>query len=388
MRILMIAPTPFMADRGCHTQIYLEIKALQAKGHEVVLCTYGLGRDLPDVTTVRCFNFPWYKKLSAGPSRTKILLLPLLLVTTLRTLWRFRPDVVHAHLHEGAVIARICRIFFRKPLYVFDLQGSLTKECVQHRFVSEGSSGYKSLHRLEKSIAGWFPIVTQSDTMVNEARELGVSPDRIFNVKDGVDTDLFHPQPPHQATAAKLGIRSDAPCVVYVGLLETYQGVDVMLEAFAKVSRAKHDTQFLIIGYPNIERYVERAADLGLTRTCFAGRVDYAELSKYLSLGSIAVAPKIAQTEGDGKIYNYMAMGLATVAFDRHVAREILADAGVYATFGDPEALADRILGLLDDPTEVKRLGVLARQRAVSMLSYLQVGERLLEVYQAQGGQR
>lgn len=76
MRILMIAPTPFFADRGCHTQIYEEIKALQALGHVIVLCTYGLGQEMPQVKTVRSFVFPWYKKLSAGPSYTKFFFYP------------------------------------------------------------------------------------------------------------------------------------------------------------------------------------------------------------------------------------------------------------------------------------------------------------------------
>ena len=72
MKIVMIAPTPFFADRGCHTRIYGEIRGLQAMGHRVILVTYGLGRDMPGAETVRCFNFPWYRKLSAGPSVWKI----------------------------------------------------------------------------------------------------------------------------------------------------------------------------------------------------------------------------------------------------------------------------------------------------------------------------
>ena len=49
----MIAPTPFFADRGCHTQIYEEIKALQGLGHKIILCTYGLGREMAGVQTAR-----------------------------------------------------------------------------------------------------------------------------------------------------------------------------------------------------------------------------------------------------------------------------------------------------------------------------------------------
>ena len=69
MKILMVAPTPFFADRGCHVRILLETNALTAMGHEVLISTYGLGRDLPGIDTVRTQRIPWYRKLAAGPSR-------------------------------------------------------------------------------------------------------------------------------------------------------------------------------------------------------------------------------------------------------------------------------------------------------------------------------
>ena len=46
LRIVMIAPTPFFADRGCHIRILGEAKALIDLGHELILCTYFLGRDI------------------------------------------------------------------------------------------------------------------------------------------------------------------------------------------------------------------------------------------------------------------------------------------------------------------------------------------------------
>ncbi len=389
MKILMIAPTPFMADRGCHTQILLEVKALQDQGHEVLLCTYGLGREVPGVSTVRCWNPPWYGKLSAGPSYTKILLLPVLLLKSLQTIKRFRPDIVHAHLHEGAVIARVCQWFFGRPLYVFDMQGSLVGECLQHGFIRKGSVAFRALSWLERRIANWFPTVTQSETMLKELRELGAPDRRIENVKDAVDTDLFSPRPIDGPLAKKLGVDPARPCVLYMGLLEEYQGTDLMIQAFAKVVREIPDTQFLVIGFPHIEKYRAQAAALGVaTSIVFLGRLEYSSLPPYLSLARIAVAPKIGLTEGDGKIYNYMAMGMAVVAFDRPVAREILADTGRFAAFGDAGDLAKQIVSLIRQPDEAKSLGHLARQRAERELSFAAVGNRLLNFYDKQKGQR
>ncbi len=378
----MIAPTPFFADRGCHTQIYEEIKSLQKLGHEIVLCTYGLGRDMPGVKTVRTFNFPWYKKLSAGPDIHKIFLLPFLTVTVLKTAGRFKPDVIHAHLHEGAVIASVCRWFFPRKKYLFDMQGSLTGECVQHGFVKEKSAGWRFLAMIEKNIARKFYVITQSDSMMRELESFGVPSARRSNVHDGVDTDIFRPTVFDRELGKSLEIDEARPRVFYMGLFAKYQGTDILFEAFAEVARHRPATQFLVIGYPDIEKYQALCRSLRLGDAVkFLGRVNYELLPRYLSLAGIAVAPKISLTEGDGKIYNYMAMGMATVTFDRSVSREILADTGIYAVLGDAGDLAEKIIWAMDHPAECEALGLKARARAVSELSWDAVGRRIDGIY-------
>ncbi|MFA6551852.1 MAG: glycosyltransferase family 4 protein [Patescibacteria group bacterium] len=382
MKIVMIAPTPFFADRGCHTQIYEEIKALEKIGHEIILCTYGLGRDVPGVKIVRTVNLPWYKKLSAGPSYTKILLLPLLAVTSLKTIIKFKPDIIHAHLHEGAVIARFCKLFFPKKSYLFDMQGSLTGECLQHGFIKSGGWGHKVIRFAEKKIAGWFFIITQSDGMLKELLDLGVPANRMANVKDGVDTDKFKPTAPDAALADSLAVDLNLPRIVYLGLLETYQGADLMFAAFALVARQIPRAQFIVIGFPNLEKYREICQNLEISKQVkFLGRIEYDKLPAYLSLADVAVAPKISLTEGDGKIYNYMAMGLPTVAFDRSTSREILGGTGLFAKLNDSADFAEKILYLLANKEQAEILGQAARERAVARLSWTAVGERINNIY-------
>jgi hypothetical protein len=43
LKILMIAPTPFFADRGCHVKILEELKSLTKRGIKVTLVTYHIG---------------------------------------------------------------------------------------------------------------------------------------------------------------------------------------------------------------------------------------------------------------------------------------------------------------------------------------------------------
>ena len=47
LRVLMIAPTSFFGDYGCHVRILEEARALQRLGHRVTIVTYRNGRDVP-----------------------------------------------------------------------------------------------------------------------------------------------------------------------------------------------------------------------------------------------------------------------------------------------------------------------------------------------------
>jgi hypothetical protein len=91
-----------------------EIVFLQARGHRILLQTYGLGKNVTNVATSRIINFPWYRKISSGPSFTKILYIPLMIALGFFNTLKFRPDVIHAHLPDGALIAKFLKIFFIK----------------------------------------------------------------------------------------------------------------------------------------------------------------------------------------------------------------------------------------------------------------------------------
>ena len=262
------------------------------------------------------------------------------------------------------------------------MQGSLTGEVLQHNFIKKDSSFYKFLIFFERKIANWFYVITQSDTMINELERLGVPEEKRSNVKDGVDTEVFYPMPFNDRIAKKIHVKKDQPRVLFMGLLEKYQGADPMFSAFGQIVKQHPAVQFVIIGYPNIEKYKNYCRKAGFLKNIrFLGRVPYEDLPNYLSLSNIAVAPKIALTEGDGKIYNYMAMGMATIAFDRRVAREILGNAGIFAKFADVDDLAEKISWVIRYPDQCHLFREKARERAVKYLSWDAVGKRIDKVY-------
>jgi glycosyltransferase involved in cell wall biosynthesis len=178
--------------------------------------------------------------------------------------------------------------------------------------------------------------------------------------------------------------------VVFCGVLNEYQGIDLLLEAIPLVAQRMATVKFLIIGYPNEEWYRQKARALGVERlTHFTGKIPYEQVPRYLALADVAVSPKISSTEANLKLFEYMAMGLPTVVFDNPVNREILGDLGLYARMGDPEDLARVLLGTLWDREGAKRLGHQSRQRAEENCSWLSVGKRLIGIYEStQQGRR
>lgn len=381
LRVLMLAPTPYFADRGCHVRIYEEARTLTRLGHQVCIVTYHLGRDMPGVTTVRIPRIPWYTKLEAGPSWHKPYLDLLLLITAYRSARSFRPDLIHAHLHEGALVGWVLKKLLGLPL-LFDYQGSLSGESLNHGFLRQKSL----LHRIFVAIEGFINrcadgIITSSGEGRRELMaDFGIDPEKIRTLIDGVDIEVFKPGSRQQARQ-ELGIALDARVIVYLGLFNQYQGLDLLLEALAIVRDRLPDAHFLLMGFPD-EEYRRKAARMGLDDiVTFTGRVPYGSAPLFLSAGDLAVSPKLARTEANGKLFNYMACGLPTVAFESAVNHEILAECGIYADYGSAASLAERIVSALNDRDRLANLGQQSRQRAVQVHSWQARGLDLLQAY-------
>lgn len=383
LRVLMIAPTPYFSDRGCHVRIFEEARALTKLGHEVCIVTYHLGRDMPGVRVVRTASVPWYKKLEAGPSWHKPYLDLLLLWKVLAEFRTFRPHLIHAHLHEGVLIGSVLKLILPVPL-LFDYQGSLSGESLNHGFFRESSilgNAFKTLELFIDRRADH--IITSSGKGRQELiDDWNILPAKITTLIDGVDTDIFRAHSRCEARS-ELGIPDDVKLVVYIGLFNRYQGVDLLLDAIAAVKEVSPDMRFLLMGFPD-EEYRRRAREMGIdTIITFTGRLDYTRAPFYLSAGDLAVSPKLALTEANGKLFNYMSCGLPTVVFDSPINREILGDDGIYVEHGNITALADAMVMTIHDEARMRSLSSQLRERAFNMHSWDVRSRQLEHVYQS-----
>jgi glycosyltransferase involved in cell wall biosynthesis len=210
----------------------------------------------------------------------------------------------------------------------------------------------------------------------------------VRTVPDCVDAQAFYPARRCEQAAlaerrAALGIPPKRQVIVYLGLLADYQGTDALLHAAAHLLQQHNDVHFLIMGFPAVDYYQQQTRQLGIAgHTTFTGKVPYRQARDWLALGDVAVAPKLSATEGSGKILNYMAMGLPTIAFDTPVSREYLGDHGIYATPGDPLSLAQALQEGLFSNTDGERAARL-RNTALQAYTWDHAADTILKAYAA-----
>jgi glycosyltransferase involved in cell wall biosynthesis len=379
MTILMIAPTPFFSDRGCHVRIEEEARLLQGLGHRVDILTYGLGRDRPGLSIHRITRLPGYQKKAPGASIYKFPQDLLLRWLTDRMTKSRRPDLIWAHLHEGVYIAEPVARAYQIPLWM-DRQGSLVEELASHGTLKKESRIGQWMFDKELNLEDRVDcVLVNTDGAYKQlAERLG---GRVRKLPDTVDTDRFRPISFPDDLARKIGLSRDIPIVAYLGLIAPHQGTDMLIDAFSLLRQEGKKANLLLMGYPNLETAKQRIREKGLAEwATVVGPIPYEEAHRYLALGTVAVSPKTSLTEGNGKLLNYMAMGLPTVAFNTPINYELLGEAGRLTTPGNIGDLAQGIAEMLDGTDMRMEASQAGRKRAIEHFGLPVIRERISQL--------
>ncbi|MHB0878350.1 MAG: glycosyltransferase family 4 protein [Anaerolineae bacterium] len=386
-RVLMVAPTSFFSDTGCHVRILEEARALRQRGNDVAIATYRKGRDVDGFPIYRTAPLPWRQNYEVGSSRHKFAYDALLLLKVIERALKQRPDVIHAHMHEGALIGGVVAKVLRLPM-VFDFQGSATSEMVDHRFLNPEGPWYRPMLWLERQIDRLPDAYVTSTRSAASLLEQWFScpAERITPIPDCVNTAVWRPDvigaEERAAMRQALGIPQEARVIAYLGLLAEHQGISLLLRAAAKVVQEHPDAYFLLMGYPNVDAFRAYAAGLGLGQhVVFTGQMPYDQAPRYLALGDVAVAPKLSATEGAGKLLNYMAMGLPIVTFTTPVNREYLGDLGLYADTKDEEGLAVLLSATVVRLPSLERLRAALRRKVMDQYVWDEAARQLEAIY-------
>ncbi|WP_420113208.1 glycosyltransferase family 4 protein [Pseudactinotalea sp.] len=278
-----------------------------------------------------------------------------------------RPGIVHAasNVRNGFAAVDVARRTGIASVYEVRGLWEFTRLVREPEF--DQTEMFELLERLEAqaaTLADRAVVITRAlgDHLVG----LGVPEERIVVVPNGVDTSRFEPREPDTELARRLGV--DGKTVIgYVGGLVEYEGLDLLVEAAAQLSRERDDFRVLIVGdgrsLPGLRAAVTAREIDHLV--LFTGRVPHEQVEQYYSLIDIAPFPrlpeKVCELVSPLKPFEAMAMGKAVVASDVAALAEIVDDGatGRLFTKGSAPALAQALRSLLDSPEQ--RAAVAAR---------------------------
>ncbi|HYQ43189.1 MAG TPA: glycosyltransferase family 1 protein [Polyangiaceae bacterium] len=168
----------------------------------------------------------------------------------------------------------------------------------------------------------------------------GALASKIHVVNYGVDHATYYPRPAVQRSTRR---------VLYVGEVSCAKGVDVLINAFARVRKAIPDAELVIGGKGRDRAQLESLSEsLGLSAQ-FLGFVPEADLPELYASAAVMVFPS---RYGFGlSSLEAMACGTPVIVARTLDAPEFVSDAGLLVTPGDAEELASSIGRILAEPS-------------------------------------
>ena len=226
-------------------------------------------------------------------------------------------------------------------------------------------------------------VIAVSEAVAESVRQSGViEASKITVVHNGIDVDRFDRSAPATASG------SDLPMIVgTVGHLAPIKGHDIFLRAAALISAQRRDVRFVIVGEDKSpQKESRKSLEQLIAELNLGGIVEMPGWRDDMpaALSSLTLFVSAARSEPFGlAIVEAMAAGLPVVAAASEGALEIIEDGtnGRLVPTDHPEALAQAITDLLDDPAERSRLGNNARLAARERYSLRNMGTNTERVY-------
>jgi glycosyltransferase involved in cell wall biosynthesis len=208
----------------------------------------------------------------------------------------------------------------------------------------------------------------------------------IHNAIDLSRLDAALPRADRDALRRELNVPPDAPVVGAIARLAPEKGIDVLLEAFARLPDRRRASHLLVVGDgPERARLEALASELRVGDRChWLGRQPWDQAISWLVAMDVVVVP--SRFEGFGlSAAEAMAAGKPVVASDVDGLAEVLGpgveEAGILVPSDDPEALAFELSRLLGNKDVRARLGRAARERVERHFSFETFRSQTLALY-------
>jgi phosphatidyl-myo-inositol dimannoside synthase len=208
---------------------------------------------------------------------------------------------------------------------------------------------------------------------------------KLVRIAPGIDTEHFAPRSDAQRLRESLGL-GNKKVIVSVGRLVHRKGQDVLIEAMPEIIKSIDGVHLLLIGEGPYKKELEkRIKNLGLAnRVTFVGRVQYADLPRYICVGDVFAMPSRSrlaglEVEGLGIVYlEASACGLPVIGGISGGAPDAVlqGETGFSVDGRSAHEVAEALVRVLTDKELAQRLGARGRQWVIEQWQWQIWSER------------
>jgi phosphatidylinositol alpha-1,6-mannosyltransferase len=197
----------------------------------------------------------------------------------------------------------------------------------------------------------------------------------MVKIAPGIDTEHFTPQSSAPLLRESLGL-TNKKVIVSVGRLVHRKGQDSLISSLPEILRHHPEAHVLMVGTGPYQKHLQDLVEKLEVQDSitFIGRIQYADLPRYISVGDVFAMPSRSrlaglEVEGLGIVYlEASACGLPVIAGKSGGAPDAVleGETGITVDGRDPADIARAINSLLDDPIKAKEMGHRGREWIIS----------------------
>lgn len=380
-RVLMVTPQPFFEERGTPIAVAMAARALVESGYAVDVLAFPVGTDpgIEGVRIERCANPFGFRHIRVGFSLRKALLDLSLLRSLARLLSARMYSVVHAVEEAAWLAALLCPR--RNVPFIYDMASSIPEQLVEHRLLGRAPA-QAMLRAMERRVIDRSAHVVCSGGLGSYVRR--ISPLASF-------TEWRFPVLQQQATpeaVARLreqhAIDAAHRVLLYTGNFSSYQGIDLLLEAFMHAAAVDQHLLLVCVGATDARQADELAGRLPAAlhaRVRILPRVERAMMPAWFQVAHCLIS---LRTLGDNiplKVFEYMASTRPIVASRGPAHEPILDDSRAFLCDPDPDDVARAIQQVFAQPAHARRVAQAAGAYASRYFSWTRFRQLVGGIY-------
>lgn len=348
MRLCFLAPA-----NSIHTRRWVEYMA--NRGHRVDIITFHRGDKIPKV------------KVHYLPSPAK-LIYPFFLSKIRFLIKIINPDILHAHYASSYGLLGACSGFHP---FVLSVWGWDVMNFPENSFLHKLLVKY-TLKKADR-------ITATSHILKSTVVSLAPMQGKISIIPFGADLVSFRPQ----------GKRKENKTVTIgtVKALRNKYGIEFLIQAFALVKKKFKNVDLIIVGKGPLRESLEQLSiKLGCAeKTHFIGEISYSQVPEYLGKMHVFVVPSIDESESFGvAAVEASACELPVIASNVGGLPEVVIDkkTGLLVDPRNPQALAEAIIRLIENPGLRREYGRRGREFVMENYDWQENAKRMENLYE------